>query len=92
MYLWAAIWSPIYYLNASLSGNKQTGKKMKSSIDIWEDIGSLSEDELLHVMTKLFALYEAEFEKDSTNKESLNFFKNLDNAITQTSQCNSNRR
>lgn len=65
---------------------------MKKPLDLWEDIGSLSEEELLHVMTKLFALYETELEKNPNNTESSNFFKNLDNAITQTSQCNSNRR
>lgn len=47
---------------------------MKETIDLWEDIGSLSEDELLHVMTKLFALYENELEKAPYNTESLNFF------------------
>lgn len=65
---------------------------MKTPIDIWEDLGSLSENELLHVMTKLFALYESALKVDPGNKEALNFFKNLDNSITQTSACNSNRR
>ena len=33
-------------------------KKMKTADDIWEDIGSLSEDEMFHVITKLFDIYD----------------------------------
>ena len=65
---------------------------MRSIIDLWGDIGELSEDEILHVVTKLFAAYEADLQHDPDNEEVLKFFKNLDNAISQTRECNSNRR
>ena len=65
---------------------------MKSIIDLWGDIGELSEEETLHVITKLFAFYEAKLQIDPDNEEGLNFFSNLDNAISQTCECNSNRR
>ncbi len=65
---------------------------MKNTDDIWEDIGSLSDDEMFHVITKLFDIYDNELKQIPTNSEALNFFKNLDNVISQTSQCNSNRR
>ena len=65
---------------------------MKTADDIWEDIGSLSDDEMFHVITKLFDIYDNELKQIPTNSEALNFFKNLDNVISQTSQCNSNRR
>ncbi len=65
---------------------------MKTPDDLWEDIGSLSEDEAFHVITKLFAFYEEQFKKQPDDHESLNFFNNLANAITQTTECNSNRR
>ena len=65
---------------------------MKTVDDIWEDIGSLSDDEMFHVITKLFDIYDNELKQIPTNSEALNFFKNLDNVISQTSQCNSNRR
>ena len=65
---------------------------MRSTNDLWNDIGELSEDETLHVLTKLFSVYEAELQLYPDNKEVLNFFRNLDNAITQTGECNSNRR
>ena len=65
---------------------------MRSINDLWGDLGELSEDETLHVITKLFAAYEAELQLDPDNAEVLKFFRNLDNAITQTCECNSNRR
>ena len=65
---------------------------MRSTIDLWGDLGELSEDEILHVITKLFATYEAKLQLDPDNEEVLTFFKNLDNAISQTCECNSNRR
>ena len=65
---------------------------MKTSDDIWDDIGSLAEEEMIHVVTKLFTLYEADLKRDPDNREALNFFQKLDSVITQTSQCNSNRR
>ena len=65
---------------------------MKSSNDLWEELGSLAEDELFHVVTKLFATYEEELKRQPDSVEVANFFKHLDNAITLTTQCNSNRR
>ncbi len=65
---------------------------MKTSGDIWEDIGSLSEDEMLHVITKLFACYEEQLSQKPNDAEALNFFNNLANSIDQTTACNSNRR
>jgi len=65
---------------------------MRSINDLWGDIGELSENETLHVITKLFAVYEAEWQLDPEREDVLKFFRNLDNAITQTCECNSNRR
>ena len=65
---------------------------MRSTNDLWGDIGELSEDELLQVITRLFSVYEAELQLDPDNEELLKFFRNLDNVITQTCECNSNRR
>ena len=65
---------------------------MKSPHDIWADLGELPDEEIMHVMTKLFAVYEERLKKDPENKDALNFFTNLDNSISLTSQCNLNRR
>ena len=50
------------------------------------------EEEMAHVVTRLFALYEARLQQNHDDPEALHFFCNLDLAITQTCQCNSNRR
>jgi len=65
---------------------------MKTPDDIWEDIGSLAEDEPLHVLTKLLTVYDQILKNDPQSVEAVNFFQHLDNAVTQTSQCNLNRR
>ena len=65
---------------------------MKSSNDIWSDLGELPEEEVIHMMTKLFVIYEEKIKNNPADQEALNFFKNLDNSISQTNQCNLNRR
>jgi len=65
---------------------------MKSANDIWGELGELPEEEAMHVLTKLFALYEDRLKKNPDDRDALNFFRNLDNAISLTSQCNLNRR
>ena len=65
---------------------------MKSPNDIWADLGELPEEEVILIMTKLFAIYEDTLKNQPADQEALNFFKNLENSINQTSQCNLNRR
>ena len=59
---------------------------------IWDKLGELIEEEPLHVLTKLFTIYESQDVNNPGNGEVSNFFKNLNNAIEQTTQCNLNRR
>ena len=65
---------------------------MKTPNDLWGELGELPEEEMIHVITKLFTVYEEQLNKDPDNTEALHFFRNLHNAIEQTSQCNLNRR
>ncbi len=65
---------------------------MKSPLDLWEDIGSLGEEELFHVITKLFALYETALEQNPGNPAARQFFNHLESVVNQTRECNSNRR
>lgn len=44
-------------------------------------MGSLEPEEMPHVMTKLFSIYEDHLQRDPKSKESLQFFKNLGIAI-----------
>ena len=59
---------------------------------IWDDLGSLSEEEALHVITKLYTSYEGKLSLDPDNQACQQFFQELDNAIAQTLECNLNRR
>lgn len=65
---------------------------MENPDDIWSKIGDLPEEEMIHVLTKLFLTYENLLKNSPNNQEAINFFRNLDNAVTQANQCNLNRR
>ena len=65
---------------------------METPHEIWEALGELPEEELLHVITKLFFAYEEQLNNHPADTEALHFFKRLGNALSQTSQCNLNRR
>lgn len=65
---------------------------MKNPADLWEDIGSLTDDEMPHVLTKLYTTYEERLKRNPEDEEALNFFRNLYNAIHESTICNLNRR
>lgn len=65
---------------------------MKSLEDIWDDIGSLADDELSHVIARLYTTYEERLKRKPKDEEALNFFRHLYNAIQQSTICNLNRR
>lgn len=65
---------------------------MKSPNDLWEAIGSLPEEEVIHVLTRLFTMYGERLAKKPDDEGALLFFRNLDTAITQIDLCNLNRR
>jgi len=65
---------------------------MKEPNEIWNTLGALPDEEAMHVLTKLFFTYEARLQNNGQDLEAQNFFKNLGNALEQTSQCNLNRR
>ena len=65
---------------------------MKTPNDLWGELGALPEEEIMHVMTQLFALYENRLNRNPDDQDALNFFRNLNNAIDLTGQCNLNRR
>lgn len=65
---------------------------MRNPNDLWEAIGDIDEEETGHVLTRLFVMYEQLLDNNSKDKEALNFFRNLDTALTLTAECNLNRR
>lgn len=65
---------------------------MRSPNDLWEAIGAIDEEETRHVLTRLYDKYEQLLARDPNSGEALRFFQNLDNALSQTTECNLNRR
>ena len=65
---------------------------MKTPEDLWEDIGSLTDDELTHVITRLYTSYEERLKRNPDDPEALNFCRHLYNSIHQSTMCNLNRR
>jgi len=65
---------------------------MRNSNDLWEALGGVPDEELSHVLTRLFTAYEQLLAVDPANREAQLFFRNLDNALEATEQCNLNRR
>jgi hypothetical protein len=65
---------------------------MSSSNQAWEHLGELTEEDAMHVLTRLFSMYEEEKKRNPGNKEAALFFRNLITALGQTSACNLNRR
>ncbi len=65
---------------------------MKTANDLWGELGELPAEEHIHVLTKLFTAYESRRQRDADDPCALEFFRNLGNAIEQTTGCNLNRR
>ena len=65
---------------------------MRSLGDLWEALGAIEEEETGHVLSRLFVMYEQLLTKNAKDQEALNFFRNLDTALTLTAECNLNRR
>ncbi len=65
---------------------------MRSPNDLWEAIGAIDEEESHHLLSRLFDMYEKLLQKDPESKEALLFFRNLDTALSITTECNLNRR
>jgi hypothetical protein len=65
---------------------------MSSSNEAWEHLGELAEEDAVHVLTRLFALYEEQEQRTPNDQATSLFFRNLISALGQTTQCNLNRR
>jgi len=65
---------------------------MTNTNDIWELLGDTEEDDVPHVLTKLFTIYEEQLQRQPDDEAGIVFFKNLSQALTQVNECNLNRR
>ncbi len=60
--------------------------------DLWEDLGSLEDDQALLILSQLYELYEKKLKNKAQDKEALQFFNYLGASISQVQSCNVNRR
>ena len=65
---------------------------MRDLSDLWEALGGIEQEDAGHVLTRMFVIYEQLLAANPEDKEAMNFFKNLDTALTLTAACNLNRR
>ena len=65
---------------------------MRPVVDIWENLGELEDQQTMEVLSRLFTVYESELERDPDNRAARDFFRRLDQTLTQVCECNSNRR
>ncbi len=67
-------------------------KEMKIENDPWEAIGTLEEDEAIHVLTRLYTRYEHDLNTGKDDASARLFFRRLGQTIEQCKDCNLNRR
>ncbi len=61
--------------------------------DPWESLGTLVDEEPLHVLSRLYEMYDNDIKKYGTDHNpSREFFKRLSQAIELCRTCNMNRR
>ena len=67
-------------------------KTKMNTTDLWEELGSLAEDELFQAVTLLFSRYEEQLGQETTAAAARHFFAQLAAVVAQSKNCNANRR
>ncbi len=65
---------------------------MTNTNDLWEALGDVEEDDISHVLTRLFTIYEERLSRTPDDQTAQLFFQYLSQALEQVSECNLNRR
>ena len=65
---------------------------MVDTNDLWEKIGALQDDEISHVLSRLFSVYEELLNSEFESCEARNFFQRLETVVNFCGACNLNRR
>jgi len=65
---------------------------MTTSNDVWAALGELEEEDAVHVLTRLFTMYEEQQQRNPDDGAAALFFRNLATAVSQARECNLNRR
>ncbi len=67
-------------------------KYQMNTNELWEDLGNLEEEDVSHVLTRLFTIYEERLSQKPDDEATALFFKHLGQALDQVGDCNLNRR
>ncbi len=59
---------------------------------LWEKMGDIEEEDIPHVLTKLFTIYEEQLNVKKDDAAALAFFTHLGQVLEQVANCNLNRR
>ncbi len=65
---------------------------MTNRNDLWEQLGDIETDDITHVLTTLFSIYEEKIVHNPDDTAAISFFKHLHRALSQVGKCNLNRR
>lgn len=65
---------------------------MTNRNDLWEALGDLEEDDVPHVLTRLFTIYEERLNNKPDDEPAQLFFQHLSQTLGQVNECNLNRR
>jgi hypothetical protein len=65
---------------------------MRNTNDIWESLGDIEEEDVPHILTKLFTIYEEKLLQKPDDAAAIDFFKHLSQTLDQVTECNLNRR
>ena len=60
---------------------------MKATNNIWGELEDLPDEEVMHVLTKLFALYEDRLKKNTADQDGLVFFRNFPESVSRPQGC-----
>lgn len=65
---------------------------MLNTNQLWEAVGDIEEDDIPHVLTRLFTIYEEKLDRNPDDKAATDFFKHLSQTLALVDKCNLNRR
>jgi hypothetical protein len=81
--------SPIATMYFVLSGDDLS---MMNTNELWEALGDVEEDDIPHLLTRLFTICEERLSRKPDDETAQLFFQHRNQALEQVIECNLNRR
>lgn len=63
-----------------------------NTTDLWDELGSLDDEQAYLIVTQLFARYEQRLEQNPADPAAQSFFQDLAVIVNQVKSCNVSRR